>query len=151
MTAKLWRWALDPGSLRTAWLMRLVVGGIFVSEGIQKFLFPEELGVGRFTKIHIPMPSVMAPFVGVVEVVGGLLLTVGLATRLVCIPMLIDMVVAITSTKLVALGKVGLWKTMHEARTDLLMIACLVVLLAVGAGPLSLDQKLVQRSEPRDG
>ena len=63
-------------------LIRLLVGAVFVSEGIQKFLFPADLGVGRFTKIGIPSPEVLAPFVGVVEIVGGLLLLVGLLTRL---------------------------------------------------------------------
>jgi uncharacterized membrane protein YphA (DoxX/SURF4 family) len=134
-----WRaWAFDARGPRATVLLRAVVGIIFVSEGIQKFLFPDELGVGRFTKIGIPMPAVMAPFVGCVEVLGGTALILGLATRLVCIPLLVNMFVAITSTKLVTLTKNGFWKTMHEARTDLLMIAGLFFVLLVGAGPLSI-------------
>jgi uncharacterized membrane protein YphA (DoxX/SURF4 family) len=63
-------------------LIRLAVGAVFVSEGIQKFLFPAALGVGRFTKIGIPAPGIMAPFVGVVEIGCGALLILGLLTRL---------------------------------------------------------------------
>jgi putative oxidoreductase len=151
MSFSLRRWLSNPHGPRGTLLIRLIVGVIFLSEGAQKFLFPEELGVGRFVKIGIPMASVMAPFVGVVEIVGGLLLVVGLATRLVCVPMLINMLVAITSTKLVAFGKNGFWKTMHEARTDLLMIACLLFLLAVGAGSLSLDRRLLKTDESANG
>ena len=58
-------------------LVRLVAGGVFLSEGIQKFLYPLELGTGRFIKIGIPAPDVMAPFVGVVEIVCGVLLIAG--------------------------------------------------------------------------
>src|SRR5690349_13262006 len=98
--------------------IRLTVGAIFVSEGIQKFLFASELGAGRFAKIGLPAPHILAPFVGVVEIVGGLVLASGFWTPYVCVPLLIDMAVAITSTKLINLGKVGFWKTAHEARTD---------------------------------
>src|ERR1035437_4252020 len=80
-------------------LVRLVVGGIFLSEGVQKFLFPDALGVGRFTKIGIPWPEFTAPFVGVVEIVCGSLLILGLLTRLAAIPLIIDISVAILSTK----------------------------------------------------
>src|SRR5690349_236589 len=81
-------------------LIRFVVGAVFLSEGIQKFLFPDELGVGRFIKIGIPAPGVMAPFVGVVEIVCGALMLAGLLTRLAAIPLIIDMLVAISTTKI---------------------------------------------------
>lgn len=132
-------WASEARGPAAALVLRVTVGGVFVSEGIQKFLFAAELGAGRFAKIGIPAPSLMAPFVGVIEISLGLLLMLGVATRLVCIPLLVNMAVAITSTKLVTFGKNGFWKTMHEARTDLLMIAGLLVLVAIGAGPLSID------------
>jgi putative oxidoreductase len=60
---------LDTNALRATILIRLLVGGVFLAEGIQKFLFPAALGVGRFTKIGIPAPQFFAPFVGVVEIV----------------------------------------------------------------------------------
>src|SRR5688500_4317024 len=103
-------------------LVRLLVGAVFMSEGIQKFLYPDALGVGRFTKIGIPAPGVMAPFVGLVEIVFGLLLIAGLLTRLAVIPLLIDILVAIATTKIPMLLKDGFWKMAHEARTDYAML-----------------------------
>src|SRR6266511_3063269 len=80
-------------------LIRLIVGAVFLSEGIQKFLFANDLGVGRFIKIGIPAPQVMAPFVGVIEIVCGTLIIFGLLTRLAAVPLIIDISVAIISTK----------------------------------------------------
>src|SRR5258706_12714155 len=103
-------------------LIRILVGWVFLSEGIQKFLFPDSLGAGRFVKIGIPWPQVMAPFVGVVEIVCGALLLVGLMPRLAAIPLLIDICVALYSTKIVTLAKNGFWSTLHETRTDVSML-----------------------------
>ena len=121
-------------------LIRLVVGGVFLSEGIQKFLFPAALGVGRFVKIGIPAPEVMAPFVGIVEVFGGLMLLVGLLTRLAAIPLIIDMLVAIYTTKIPMLHSQGFWAMAHEARVDYAMLLGSAFLLIVGAGPWSMDR-----------
>lgn len=126
-------------------LIRILVGWVFLSEGIQKFLFPGALGVGRFVKIGIPWPQVMAPFVGVVEIVCGGLILVGLLTRLATIPLIIDILVALYSTKIVAFAKNGFWGTLHEARTDLSMLLGLIFLLLVGGGAWSLDGKLASR------
>ena len=123
-------------------LIRLVVGGVFLSEGVQKFLYPAENGVGRFTKIGIPAPEVMAPFVGVVEIVCGALILIGLLTRLAAIPLIIDMLVAILSTKLPILLGHGFWGMAHEARTDFAMLLGAIFLLIVGAGDWSLDARL---------
>jgi putative oxidoreductase len=132
-----------PGAIL---IIRIAVGFVFVTEGIQKFLFPADLGAGRFAHIGIPAPEVMAPFVGGLEIVGGLALLLGLLTRVFAGPLLISMLVAITSTKLVTLAKNGFWKTSHEARTDLLMIAGLLLILVLGPGVRSLDNRLVARS-----
>ena len=126
-------------------LVRLMVGWVFMSEGIQKFLFPAALGVGRFEKIGIPSPHFFAPFVGVVETVCGLLLIVGLLTRLAAIPLLIDISVAIATTKIPLLLKSGFWAAMHEARTDFCMVLGLLFLLAIGGGGLSIDARLGNR------
>jgi uncharacterized membrane protein YphA (DoxX/SURF4 family) len=131
----------------SAILVRILVGWVFVSEGIQKFLFPDDLGVGRFIKIGIPNPQFTAPFVGAVEVVCGFLLLVGLLTRLATIPLLIDMAVAIVATKIPILSKQGAWPMAHEARTDLSMVFGLLFLLFVGAGPWSLDSLLARRHD----
>ena len=91
-------------------LIRVVVGGVFFSEGIQKFLFPNDLGVGRFVKIGIPAPEVMAPFDGVFEIVCGSLIVLGLLTRLAAIPLIIDICVALISTKIPILLGHGFWR-----------------------------------------
>jgi putative oxidoreductase len=132
-------------------LIRVLVGWVFLSEGLQKFLFPDTLGVGRFTKIGIPSPQVMAPFVGVVEIVCGALLLVGLFTRLAAVPLLIDICVALYSTKIVTFAKNGLWSTLHEARTDASMLLGLIFLLLVGGGAWSLDARLAERRDRSNG
>jgi len=120
-------------------LIRLLAGAVFLSEGIQKFLFPGELGVGRFLKIGIPAPEIMAPFVGIVEIVCGTLLLIGLLTRLAALPLIVDMLVAIATTKIPILLQKGFWSMAHEARTDWAMLLGSLFLLLAGAGPLSLD------------
>ena len=136
-------------------LIRLMVGTVFFLEGIQKFLSPDALGAGRFAKIGIPAPEVMGPFVGGVETVFGALLLVGLLTRLVAIPLLINISVAILSTMIPILLGHGFWtftlaklpsygflSMMHEARTDFCMFLGLLFLLIVGGGSCSLEARL---------
>jgi uncharacterized membrane protein YphA (DoxX/SURF4 family) len=123
-------------------LVRLLVGGVFLVEGIQKFLYPDALGVGRFAKIGIPAPAVMAPFVGVVEIACGLMLIVGLLSRAAAIPLVVDMLVAIATTKIPVLVKSGFWAMAHEARTDYSMLLGSVFIILVGSGPLSLDARI---------
>jgi uncharacterized membrane protein YphA (DoxX/SURF4 family) len=128
-------------------LIRILVGWVFLSEGIQKFLFPDSLGIGRFVKIGIPWPQVLAPFVGVVEIVCGTLLLIGFLTRLATVPLVIDICVALYSTKIVTLAKNGLWSTLHEARTDVSMLLGLIFLLLIGAGTLSIDARFSAKSD----
>jgi uncharacterized membrane protein YphA (DoxX/SURF4 family) len=148
----------DRSAARAVILIRIAVGVVFLSEGIQKFLYPDALGAGRFARIGIPAPEVMGPFVGVVEVVCGSLVLIGLLTRLAAIPLLINMLVAIASTKVpILLGhgyigfadpsvnRLGLWSMLHEARTDLSMLLGSVFLVAVGAGAWSVDAHLRKR------
>jgi putative oxidoreductase len=137
-------------------LIRIVVGGVFLTEGIQKFLYPAELGAGRFAKIGIPMPDMMGPFVGGVEMIGGALIILGLLARIAAIALLLDISVAILSTKipillgdgfggfsLTKLPRYGFLSMLHEARTDLAMWFGLLFLLIVGSGrKLSVDAKL---------
>ena len=147
---------------RSILIVRLLVGWVFLIEGILKFHLPQELGVGRFTNIGIPAPQIMAPFVGGVEVVCGALVILGLLLRLACIPLLIDIVVAILSTKVpILLGHAywrfslpnlkhyGILSMLHESRTDLSMLLGLVFLLIAGAGSWSLDAELATNSAPR--
>jgi uncharacterized membrane protein YphA (DoxX/SURF4 family) len=124
-------------------LVRAIVGAVFLLEGVLKFVDPQGLGVGRFMKIGIPFPAFMAPFDGVFEIVCGLGLMLGLLTRLSAVPMIIDMLVAITSTKIPLLLHEGFWKAAHEARLDFTMLLGCVFLLLAGGGPLSLDALLL--------
>jgi putative oxidoreductase len=133
-------------------LVRIMVGSVFLSEGIQKFIYPDDLAAGRFAKIGIPSPEIMGPFVGGCEVVCGALLIIGLLTRFAAIVLLIDISVAIVSTKipvllghgfwgfsLMKLPRYGFWSMMHEARTDFSMWLGLLFLVIVGAGRWSFD------------
>ncbi len=134
---------IDSAS-KTGWgllLLRLLVGWVFLSEGIQKFLFPSALGVGRFQKIGIPTPQFTGPFVGVVEIVCGVLLILGLFTTLAVLPLFIDIAVAIASTKIPLLIKQGFWPAMHEGRTDYCMLLGLAAIALLGGGTLSLDER----------
>jgi uncharacterized membrane protein YphA (DoxX/SURF4 family) len=131
-------------------LVRFLVGGVFLSEGAQKFLYPDALGVGRFLKIGIPAPECTAPLVGAVEILCGSLVIVGLLTRLATIPLIVDMLVAIATTKIPILMKSGLWAMAHEARTDYTMLLGSIFLLCVGAGPLSVDGRLTGASTGDD-
>ncbi len=126
-------------------LIRLMAGSVFLSEGIQKFLFPDALGIGRFIKIGIPIPGFTAPFVGVVEIVCGLLFLAGLLTQLAAIPLIIDMLVAIATTKIPFLVQHGFWAAAHEARVDWCMLLGSLFLLVEGAGEWSLDAMMRRR------
>ncbi|MGE0453238.1 MAG: DoxX family protein [Vicinamibacteria bacterium] len=126
-------------------LVRLIVGAVFLSEGIQKFLFPAELGVGRFAKIGLPSPELLAPLVGTFEITCGLLVLLGLFTRLAAVPLIVIMLVAIASTKVPMLMGKGFWTMAHEARTDWSMLLGSVFLLVVGAGAWSLDAAMSRK------
>jgi putative oxidoreductase len=130
-------------------LIRILVGAVFLSEGIQKLLFPATLGVARFAKIGIPYPSFSAPFVGVVETVCGALVIAGLLTRLAAIPLLAVISTAIATTKIPMLLDQGFWHMAHEARTDFSMLLGLVFLLIEGAGGWSVDWRFAARATPR--
>jgi putative oxidoreductase len=139
---------MDSSAPAATVLVRLLVGVVFLSEGIQKFLFPTTLGIGRFAKVGIPAPQFFAPFVGVVEIVCGTLLIIGLLTRLAAFILLIDITVAIITTKIPMLAKAGFWATMHEARTDICMWLGSLFLLIVGAGACSVDARMLRSKVP---
>jgi len=120
-------------------LIRLMVGAVFLSEGIQKFLFPDQLGVGRFIKIGLPFPEFFGYFVPTFEIACGVLILIGLFTRLASIPLIIIMLVAIISTKIPILLNDGFWKMVHDARTDWSMLLGSIFLLIIGAGKFSVD------------
>ena len=150
--AKLIHWLFHPpqSAPRSMVLIRLMAGGVFLWEGILKFVYVNQ-GVGRFAKIGIPFPGPTADLVAVLEIVGGLLLISGFQTRLIAIPLAIEMIVAVLSTKVTMyLGtsplplppsppKIGPWAVLHEVRSEYAQFMCSLVLFIVGPGPWSLD------------
>jgi putative oxidoreductase len=144
---------------RSVVLVRLLVGGVFLVEGILKFVYPADLAAGRFAKIGIPWPEVTGPFVGGLEIVCGALVIAGLATRAASFLLLLDISVALLTTKLpillghgfgpIALPKVpryGLGSMLHEARVDLCMWLGSLFLILAGPGPVSLDARISRLS-----
>ena len=129
-------------------LVRLMVGAVFLSEGIQKFLFPDEVGAGRFASIGFQSPEIVAPFVACFEIGCGILVLLGLLTRLAVIPLIVIMLTAIYTTKFEIFEQQGFWKMAHEARTDWSMLLGSLFLLIVGAGQWSLDAFLSRKRSP---
>jgi uncharacterized membrane protein YphA (DoxX/SURF4 family) len=121
-------------------LIRLLVGLVFLSEGIQKFMFPEIRGAGRFEAIGLPAADFLGYFVGSFEIICGVLVLLGTYTRLAVLPLITIMVVALISTKIPILLNSGLWEMAHAARTDLSMLLCCLFLLVKGSGYFSLDR-----------
>ncbi len=156
--AKVWHWLANPptDAPTATLLIRLMAGGVFLWEGMLKFVLPNQ-GVGRFTKIGIPFPELSANFVGVLEIVGGILLLLGLFTRFIAIPFIVEMLVAMLSTKIAMyLGvsplplppvppKTGLWAVLHEIRSEYAQLLTVTFLLIVGPGPWSVDALLGRR------
>ncbi len=146
-------------------LVRLMIGTVFLSEGLQKFLFVAEVGGGRFARIGFPHADRVAPFVGSFEIACGLLVLIGLLTRLAALPLLVVILTALATTKLPillgrdvgpfhapALQRYGFWAMAHEARTDWSMLLGSAFLALVGAGRWSLDAWIAARtSRDRNG
>jgi uncharacterized membrane protein YphA (DoxX/SURF4 family) len=131
-----------------ALLCRLAVGLIFLSEGLQKYLFPETLGTGRFEKIGFSNPAFWAYFTGTFEIVCGILILIGLLTRLAAIPLLIIMIVSFITTKYPELIEKGFWFMAHDYRTDFAMTLLLIYLIIHGGGKKSIDYTIQQKSKP---
>ena len=128
-------------------IIRLMVGAAFVSEGIQKFLFPAEVGASRFEKIGFSSPEFTAAFVACFEIACGSLVLLGFLTRPAVVPLIIVMLTAIATTKIPILLNQGFWKMSHEARTDWAMLLGLCFLLIVGPGQWSIDKLVSRRIE----
>jgi putative oxidoreductase len=145
------KWLLEPPVTgpRATLLLRLMAGAVFLWEGLLKFVYVNQ-GIGRFTKLGIPFPLVTAPFVGWLEIIGGICLILGVGTRLVTIPFIVEMVVAMLSTKpRLYLGtsplparpvppQVGMWAVLHEIRSEYAQLMTCAFLLVSGPGPWSL-------------
>lgn len=114
-------------------IIRIMVGAVFLSEGIQKFILPELRGVGRFAKIGIPFPEFTGYFVGATEIICGILILIGYQIRWAIIPLFIIIIVAIVSTKIIPFPEKGLWETLHSSRNDFCILMGLIY-LQVGYG-----------------
>ena len=132
---------------RSILLIRIAVGLIFSTQGILKYIDPN-MGVVRFTRIGFPHPYFTAHFVATFEVLCGLLLLLGLWTRLVSIPLLIVIATAIATTKVPELFRAnqGFWYMVSDARTDFAMFCCLIFLISLGGGNWSLDTTLARHT-----
>jgi len=158
------KWLLNPPTDGPAAiiLIRLMAGTVFLWEGILKFVYANQ-GVGRFTKLGFPAPHFTATADAWLEIVGGLLLLTGLMTRLIAIPFMIEMLVAMASTKIpLYLGtsplplppvppQVGFWAVLHEIRSEWAQLLCCAFLVCVGPGRWSLDALWASRRAARQG
>jgi len=149
---KLINWFIHPPvtGQSSILIIRLMAGSVFLWEGILKFVYTNQ-GVGRFTKLGFPFPETTAHFVACAEIIGGLLLIFGLFTRIVSFYFIVQMIVAVLSTKIdLYLGtsplalppappKVGIWAVLHESRADFAQIMTCLFLLIEGAGRRSID------------
>src|SRR5580765_6744684 len=145
-----WLWAPPLSAPRAAVLIRAMAGSVFLWEGVLNVFYTNQ-GVGRFTKLGFPLPELTAHFVGVLEIVGGILLIAGLLTRVTAIPFVIEMVVAMLSTKIALyLGtsplplppsppQIGIWAVLHEIRSEYAQLMSVLYLMIVGPGSLSVD------------
>lgn len=138
---------INTDSSKTTIIIRLMVGAVFLSEGIQKFLFADTLGAGRFEKIGLPFHDFLGNFVATFEIVCGSLILFGLFTRLASIPLMIIMVVAIATTKADVLAEKGFWEMLHGSRTDWAMLLGSIFLLIKGSGLWSLDKRMIKNEK----
>ena len=130
---------IQTNNSKTTIIIRLIVGSVFLSEGIQKFLLPAIRGAGRFEKIGLPSPEFLGFFVGAFEILCGVLILIGLLTRLASIPTLVIMLIAIATTKMEVLAYEGFWQMMHGIRTDWAMLLGSLFLILKGGGKWSID------------
>lgn len=138
---------IHTDNAKTTIIIRLIVGAVFLSEGIQKFLFPTIRGAGRFEKIGLPSAEFLGNLVGTFEILCGICVLIGFLTRVVSIPLIIIMLVAIATTKADVLANQGIWEMLHGSRTDWAMLLGSLFLLIKGGGYWSLDKKLMDNGK----
>jgi uncharacterized membrane protein YphA (DoxX/SURF4 family) len=146
MNDKVIAFILTSSDDRKVIIPRVIVGLVFLTEGIQKFLFPDLLGPGRFEKIGFSDPSFWAYFTGTFEIICGSAVLLGFLTRIASIPLLIIMITAFVSTKWPLLVSKGFWVFAHEYRTDFAMTSLLIYLLISNGGKWTLNEILFRSS-----
>src|SRR5438445_12736466 len=151
-------WLLHPplDGPRATIMIRVMAGTVFLWEGILKFVYANQ-GFGRFTTLGFPAAHFTATADAWLEIIGGLLLVTGLMTRLIAIPFMIEMLVAMASTKIpMYLGtsplplppvppQIGLWAVLHEIRSEYAQLMTSIFLLIAGPGRWSLDAFLARK------
>jgi len=154
------QWIFNPpvDGISAILILRLMAGGVFFWEGILKFVYVNQ-GVGRFTKLGFPAPELTAGFIGVTEIIGGLLLLFGLLTRVAALWFIAEMIVAMLTTKVAlylgtsplplppAPPKAGFWAVLHEIRSDYAQLMVCLFLAIAGAGRRSLDAMMIRYRE----
>jgi putative oxidoreductase len=153
-------WLTNPptGGPKSTIALRIMAGGVFFWEGILKFVYANQ-GIGRFTKLGMPFPHFTTDFVACLEIGGGILLLSGLFTRLIAIPFIAEMIVAMLTTKITlylgtyplplpsAPPKIGMWAVLHEVRSEYAQLLTSLFLMINGPGKWSLDALLQRRRE----
>jgi putative oxidoreductase len=148
----IFNWFNNPpvSGYSSIFLLRMMAGGVFLWEGILKFVYINQ-GLGRFTKLGFPIPELTANFVATTEIIGGLFLLFGIFTRFTAFWFIIEMIIAILSTKITlylgtsplplppAPPKMGAWAVLHEIRSDYAQLLTCLFLLIEGPGIASVD------------
>ena len=121
-------------------LARLTVGLVFIGTGWGKLHTLPDV-TEYFTSLGIPMPGLNARVAAATEFFGGILVLVGLGTRLAVLPMAFTMVIAILTAKRADIH--GLTDLVGFEEWSYLVF--FIWLAVAGAGPLSLDRLLAPR------
>ncbi len=132
---------LSTNDIKGYIFIRIILGYVFLVAGLQKFIFPDDMGPGRFLEMGFPFPAFTAYFVGFFEALGGLLILIGFASRLAAVPLFITMAVAIITTKFPQLSD-GFWTFAHAARLDISMLLSSLFVIINGSDKNSIDNKL---------
>ncbi len=140
----------DPKNLRSWFavndmgaviIIRIILGYVFLVAGLQKFIFADDMGPGRFAEMGYTFPEFTAYFVGFFEVAAAVLMILGFATRYAAIPLMIIMLTAIVTTKIPILAGEDFWSFAHALRLDFSMLLCALFMWFAGADKRSLDYK----------
>ena len=107
-------------------------------------------GAGRFVEIGLPAPEFLSYFVAVFEIICGMLIILGLFTRYAAVPLIIIMLVALSTTKVPVLIHDGFWSMVHAARTDWSMLLGSLFLFRTGPGNISLDAYRAEKADADD-
>lgn len=130
-------WGINPAWGITA--VRLAVAIILIVAGYQKFAGGIPGVQAYMAKVAIPLPGLMGWYIPILELVGGILLLIGLAGRWVGLLVILEFIVAAFYVKFPTQG----W---NPGRVDLLLLAGAILLLLAGSGKASVDEVWLEKS-----